>query len=213
MLGAVGVILGSFIAAIFKSPFEEYAFRFGTIVYVIYLLVFPMGVGLTATWQRFKKSRETFEARRRSFAQRLREEPVEEVTKSILGRSESWFLQWFVASVAMYVVMVAVLIAAILLVPPAIKRWSGNPDDFVLRAASRNQPVMGVITLRGEHFDKDKDIVVTLGHATFTNAADPATLKVYGTTALTFIPPKNDFAANTVTVQQGTAGPKSVALR
>jgi hypothetical protein len=213
MLGAVGVILGSFLAAIFKSPFEAYAFRFGTIVYVIYLLVFPMGVGLTATWQRFRKSRETFDARKRSFAQRLREEPVRKITETILGRSESWFRKWYFASVAMYMIVVAVLIAAIVLVPPAIERWNGNPDDFVLRSASRNQPVNGVITIRGEHFDKEKDIVVTLGHTTFTNAADPVTLKVYGTTALTLMPQKSDLAANIVTVRQGAAGPKSVALR
>lgn len=213
MLGAVGVILGSFLAAIFKSPFEAYAFRFGTIVYVIYLLVFPMGVGLTATWQRFKKSRETFDARKTSFAQRLREEPVRKITESILGYSESWFRKWYAASVAMYVIVVGVLIAAIILVPPAIKRWNGNPDDFVLRSASRNQPVNAAVTIRGQHFDKEKDIVVTLRHATFTNAADPATLKVYGTTALTFMPQKSDLAANIVTVRQGAAGPKSVALR
>jgi len=213
MLAAVGVILGSFLAALFKSPFEAYAFRFGTIVYAIYLLVFPMAIGLTATWQRFRKSRETFEARRKSFAQRLREEPVNDITKLILGQSESWFRKWYAASITAYVMVAVVLALAIVYVPPAIKRWRGNPDDFVLRTASRNQPVNGAVTVRGEHFDKEKDIIVTLGQATYTNAADPATLKVFGTTALSFTPQKSDLGASTVTVQQGAAGPKSIAIR
>jgi hypothetical protein len=213
MLAAVGVILGSFLAALFKSPFEAYAFRFGTIVYTIYLLVFPMGVGLTATWQRFRKSKETFEARRRSFAQRLREDPVREITEPVLGKSESWFRKWYAASVAAYAIVAVALAAAIILVPPAIESWSRKPDDFVLKSASRNQPVNGAVKIRGEHFDKEKDIVVTLGHGTFTNAADPATLKVLGTTALCFTPSKSDLGAATVTVRQGAAGSKSVLLR
>jgi len=209
MLGAVGVILGSFLAAIFKLPFEDYAFRFGMIIYVIYLLVFPMAMGLTATWQRFVKSRETFRARKESFAKRLREEPVTAITRSILGRSENWFLRWYVVSLALYVAVIGVLIAAIVVVPSEIKSWN---DQFVLKSAWRNQPVTGTVTIRGERFDKDKDIVVTLGPATFTNATDPQTLKVHGSTALTFTPQKNDLVAPIVTVRQGAAVPRSIKL-
>lgn len=213
MLAAVGVVLGSFLAAIFKSPFDPNVFRFGTGIYVAYLLLFPMAVGLTATWQRFRKSRDTFEARKKSFAQRLRADPVDSITRSILGKSESWFGWWYFGSILAYAAVVVALIVAIVRVPPAIERWNGNPDEFVLRGAFRNQPVTGSVTIRGARLDKEKDIVVTLGRSVFTNATEPASLKVHGTTSLVFTPQPGDLVAKTVTVRQGDAGPKSIPLR
>jgi hypothetical protein len=49
MLAAVAVVVGSFIAAMFKTPFQPYVFWFGAGVYLAYLLVFPILVGLSAS--------------------------------------------------------------------------------------------------------------------------------------------------------------------
>ncbi len=213
MLAAVGVVLGSFLVAVFKSPFDENIFQFGTAVYVIYLIAFPIAVGLLATRQRFNRSAETFAARKASFKQRIPEKEVDEITVSILGKSESWFRNWFAGCIIAYGVVVIVLIAAILKLPPKIRSWNGNPDDFTLKSVAVNQPVPGAVTIRGESFDRRKDIVVILGHAIFTNAVDPPTLKVYGATALIFTPRPSELSAKLLTVRQGGTEPKQIAMR
>lgn len=211
MLAAVAVIVGSFIAAMFKSPFQGYAFRFGTGAYATYLLLFPMTMGLRATWERFQKSRESFETRRRSFATRLTVEQVQAIVEPAVADSERWFKRWYWTTVAGYVAVLSVLVVAIVVVPGFIRSWG---DAFTLQAVVVHQPASGVVplTVRGENFDKDKEIVVTLGRATFTNTTDPASLKVHGSTVLAFSPRQEDLANRTLTVRQGTAGPKTIEL-
>jgi hypothetical protein len=208
MLAAVAVVVGSFLAGILKTPFEESAFIVGTSVYAAYLAFFPMLVGLTSTWGRFKNTQANFETRRKSFAQRLGKDQVGDIVKPVLERSEPAFRRWYKRTITVYAAVLVILIVGIVVVP----RVTGNPDDFTLKTATPNQPVSGVVTIRGECFDKNKDIIVTLGRATFTNAADSPTLRVYGTTALTFTPDKSDLAAKAITVRQGSAGPKPISL-
>ena len=210
VLAAVGVVLGSFLVAIFKSPFDANVFRFGTAVYVIYLMVFPIGIGLLATWQRFQRSTRTFAARKESFKQRIPGTQVDEITTSMLGESESWFRKWYAGSFVAYCVVVIVLAAAIVAVPPLIRCWNGNPDDFTLTSVELDRPIPGAVTLRGANFDRKKDIVVTAGRAVFTNAANPPTLAVYGDSALVFTPQQSELAPRTVTVRQGAIGPKAI---
>ena len=212
VLGAVAVIVGSFLAAIFQSPFQEYAFRFGTGAYAIYFFVFPMAMGLSATWQHFQKSRTAFALRRKSFTARLTEAPVDAVVKPTVTVSESWFRKWYWTTVAAYVAVLAVLVCAFVLVPPAIRSHTVD-ETAVVRSARVDSRHAGLVIVRGSNFDAGEEIVVTLGETTFTNATEPPTLKVLGSTVLTFKAVDRDLAAPTVTVRQGTAAPQTIPLR
>ena len=207
MLAAVAVIVGSFVAAVFKTPFQAIVFEAALSVYAVYLLVFPMFFGLRTAWERFQKSRETFAARRENFEKRLTKEPVRKIVEPLFPNAVRWFKRWYWSTVIAYLVVFAILIAAIVCVPPRVQRWS---DDFTLDGASADPSAR--IVIRGRNFDKDKAIVVTHGRTTFTNVAEPPTLRVHGSTVLTFTPNRSDLAARTVTVVQGTAGPKKIAL-
>jgi len=86
MLAAVGVVIGSFIAAMFKSPFQKYVFWFGTGVYLVYLVAFPIGVGLSVTWIRFRAARAAFATRRKAFEERLTPAGVDEIVGKTVER-------------------------------------------------------------------------------------------------------------------------------
>lgn len=73
------------------------------------------------------------------------------------------------------------------------------------------------MTIHGENFDKEKEIVVKIGNLGFTNT-DGQTLKVHGSTVLTFAPQQEDFAnfkangGRSVSVKQGNTGPRELWL-
>jgi hypothetical protein len=217
MLAAVAVVVGSFIAAIFKSPFETNVFLFGTSIYVVYLLLFPISVGLVSAWQRFDDSKKSFGKRKREFAQRLTETEVNRIVGETVTDRERWFSRWFKFTAVLYAVVLGLVILSIFTVPSLIKSWG---DSFELREVSYGEPATGdavPLIIRGENFNKDKEIVVNVGGSRFTNT-DGQTLKVHGTTVLTLMPRQIDLTAisdksqRLVTVRQGQAGAKEIAL-
>jgi hypothetical protein len=216
MLAAVAVVVGSFIAAIFKAPFETYVFVFGSGVYFGYLLFFPIGVGLVSTWQRFTQTRAMFEKRSKDFGKRLTTDQVDQIVGETMRRRESWFKNWFTVTTLLYAIVLGMTLWAICEVPALIKNRS---DRFVLRDVSVGAPNNGFIpmTIRGENFDKDKEIVVRIGNLSYTNT-EGETLKVHGSTILSLAPPLQALGKITdkerrfLTVRQGTAGPIALNL-
>lgn len=208
VLAAVAVIVGSFIVAVFKTPFQEVVFQVATSVYAVYLLVFPMFFGLRTAWERFQKSRDTFAVRRENFEKRLTRDPVKKIVEPLVPNTEKWFRKWYWSTVVAYCMVLVVLVAGIVGVPPLVQRWS---DDFTLASASADRSARVVI--RGRNFDKEKAIVVTHGRTTFTNLSDPPTLRVHGSTVLTFTANKSELATPVVKISQGTVGPKEIVLR
>lgn len=95
MLAAVGIVVASFIAAVFKDPFNPHIFQVGTTLYALYLLVFPMLFGLISTWQRYKDSQRAFETRKASLSQRLSVDEVERTVGASVQEREIWFKGWF----------------------------------------------------------------------------------------------------------------------
>ena len=217
MLVAVGVIVGSFIAAIFKSPFESYVFWFGTGIYLAYLVIFPIGVGLFSTWQRFNDARNSFVKRKEDFAKRLTDDQVNNIVGPTVTDREKWFKKWFWVTTALYGLVLALVITAIIIVPDLIKTWG---DQFEITGVSYGQPATSEavpLLIRGSNFDKDKEIVVTIGASEFTNT-DGQSLKVHGSTVLTFSPRQTDLTnakekGNAfVFVKQGSAKSKGLKL-
>jgi hypothetical protein len=216
MLAAVAVIVGSFIAAIFKSPFQRYIFVFGLAVYALYLLIFPMAVGLVSQCQRFKDARNGFRTRRREFITRLSAAEVRQIVGNRISENEQRFQRWFWFTTGLYILVFISLIAAILLVPALLKKWT---DDFGLTGASYEAPAdreVVPLVIRGDGFDNTKEIVVTVGNSKLSNT-DGKSVKVHGATVLTLTPRRADLADATlkndaIHVRQGRADELTIAL-
>ena len=95
MLAAVGIVVVSFLAAVFKDPFNPHVFQVGTTLYALYLLVFSMLFGLVSTWQRYEDSQRAFETRKASLSQRLSVDEVERTVGASVQERETWFKKWF----------------------------------------------------------------------------------------------------------------------
>ncbi|HJP92231.1 MAG TPA: hypothetical protein VJ875_09770 [Pyrinomonadaceae bacterium] len=216
MLAAVAVIVGSFIAAIFKSPFQRYIFVFGLAVYALYLMIFPMAVGLVSQCQRFKDARDGFRKRQREFINRLSAAEVRQIVGNRISQNEQRFRRWFWLTTGLYTLVLISLIAAILLVPALLKNWT---DDFSLTEASFEAPAdreVVPLVIRGDGFDNTKEIVVTVGNSKLSNT-DGKSVKVHGATVLTLTPPRADLAGSmlkneAIRVRQGEANEQTIAL-
>jgi hypothetical protein len=217
MLAAVGVVVGSFIAAIFKSPFETYIFWIGTGVYLAYLIVFPIGVGLVSARQRFKNSQISFQTSENEFIQLLGVDDVKKIVGSTVKNSEKRFANWFAFTTLTYAVVVLLLLSAIWKIPNEIRKWG---DNFEAADVAYSQPVTSEVVpllIHGSNFDKEKEIVVRIGDLAFTNT-DGETLKVHGSTVLTLSPKQKELLRAKMnnswflTVKQGTAEEKKLAL-
>jgi hypothetical protein len=221
MLAAVGVVVGSFIAAIFKSPFQPYIFVVGTGIYVAYLRIFPIYVGLTSAWHRFKDSHAAFRKRREDFTRRLSKREVTDIVGDTVRSSERRFISWFLTTKKQYkYVQIACLlrwVLAILASPYQI--WTGS-DNFEVTGVSYGEPATSEVVpllVRGKNFDRDEEIVVTIGDSGFTNI-DGQTLRVYGSSVLALSPRQKDLASvkqkndGFVLVAQGSSEPKRVPL-
>jgi hypothetical protein len=205
MLAAVGVVVASFIAAVFKDPFNPHIFQVGTTLYALYLLVFPMLFGLISTWQRYKDSQRAFETRKASLSKRLSVDEVERTVGGSVQKREIWFKGWFKKVAITYSIVLILLVLSIVYVPTYMAAWQ---DDFtasqVAFGASDSRTVQ--VRIYGSRFNKDKEIIVKVGNASFTNVNSPS-LIVHGTTVLVLTAPHQDFGVDgtDIQVRQGQA--------
>lgn len=125
-LAAVGVIVASFLTAIFKDHFNPVVYQLGVGAYIIYLALFPCLIGLTASYLRFRALVQGLEERRQSFQQRLSAEEVDKIINKGFSSIEWRYWLWFWISAFIYLLLVFLLLWSISAVP-----------DFV---ASGNQP-------------------------------------------------------------------------
>jgi hypothetical protein len=120
MLAAVGVVVGSFIAAVVKDKFNPLIFQLGLIVYASYLFFFPGLIGLMSTWQRYRDSRDAFNKRKEEFGKRLFPDEVDKIVGTTVEKREQWFKKWFAVSAMIYLVVIILLVMAALSVPGMI---------------------------------------------------------------------------------------------
>jgi hypothetical protein len=217
MLAAVAVVVGSFLAAILKTPFQPYVFLFGTLTYLGYLLVFPFLIGMLSGWQRFADSKAAFKERQEDFSRRLTPKEVKDIVGQRVTNKEARFKTWFDVTVLSYTAILVIMVAAIIWLPRAIEKWT---DDFKLTDVEYGALLPGGIvpmTIRGENFHKDSEIVVNIGSRTFTNTGEES-LKVYGSSVLKLSPRRQDLAeaieknSGIVTVRQGSSAEKRMPL-
>ena len=117
MLVAVGVLLGSFIAALFKDEFNPTIFIIGMLVYAVYVLMFPLAYNMLHQWQRYKALRDNFNVRKGRFVERLYTDKVDEMVGAQVTDSQCSFKWWFYVTLATYILVTIFAIGAAWWVP------------------------------------------------------------------------------------------------
>lgn len=109
ILAAVAVLVGLFIAAAFKEPFNAILFRIGVRTYAAYVLLFPGLLGLLAAHHALQVARRGFDARVGRFKETLYAGKVDEIVGERVTAAQTSFYKWLAAAALIYV---AVSIAA-----------------------------------------------------------------------------------------------------
>ena len=131
ILAAIAVLIGSFIAAAFDTPFNATLFRIGVLTYAAYVVIFPGAVGLLASVSNLRSARAEFDTRIKRFDETLYPDKVTEIVGSRVGDAQSSFYHWlaFVAAAYLAVAVAAGVAAAI--VPDHVRRDSGSHQQPV----------------------------------------------------------------------------------
>ncbi|PXF55056.1 MAG: hypothetical protein C4B59_17600 [Candidatus Methanogaster sp.] len=117
MLAAVAVLLGSFIAALFKDEFNPTIFTIGMVAYAVYVLIFPLFYNMRHQWERYQVLLDNFEERQLRFEDRLYQEKVSTIVGTQVTGSQRRFKRWFWATCAAYMVVIILAVVAALCVP------------------------------------------------------------------------------------------------
>lgn len=113
ILAAVAVLIGSFIAAAFKDPFNGTLFRISVRTYAVYVVLFPGLLGLLASHHSLQVARSGFDARVARFKETLYTGKVEEIVGQRVIEAQATFYRWLRSVAAIYlVVAVAAWVAA-----------------------------------------------------------------------------------------------------
>lgn len=102
ILAAVAVLIGSFIAAAFKDPFDATLFRIGIRTYAAYVLVFPGVLGLLASHLALKAARAGFDSRVRRFKETLYSGRIDEIVGQRVSGAQTTFYRWLAAAAVIY---------------------------------------------------------------------------------------------------------------
>jgi len=125
MLAAVGVVVGTFVAAAFKDQFNADIFRIGLLAYTAYLIVFPGVVGLISTWDRFASVRSGFCKQKADYTKRLSTDQVNTICGTMVEDRASKFIRWFATTIAVYTAVVVLLILGAVFVPGLVQPVPG----------------------------------------------------------------------------------------
>ena len=129
ILAAVAVLIGSFIAAAFKDPFNATLFRIGVRTYAVYVLLFPGALGLFAAHRSLQVARAGFDARIGQFKETLYAGKVDDIVGQRLTNAQTSFYRWLASAAG---ILLAVSVAA----------WvaGGTVPDRVQRDPESNSP-------------------------------------------------------------------------
>lgn len=124
-LAAVAALIGSFIAATFKDPFQVDLFRIGMLAYAGYVLAFPLAIGLTSAVGEARVTEKMFGAQRKNLATVLGDSRVDELIAGRTAAATDRFHFWTkLVALAFALAAVAAIVAAIV-VPSAVASSSG----------------------------------------------------------------------------------------
>ncbi|MEL6896960.1 MAG: hypothetical protein AAFP90_12715, partial [Planctomycetota bacterium] len=119
-LAAVGVIIGTFIAAAFAKEFNAVVFRVGIGVYMGYLLVFPGAYNLTNHCLRYRVANEIFRKREQRFHRLLGEEGTRRIVGNDIAKAQTRFNRWLWATIGALLFVFVACAMVMWLVPPLV---------------------------------------------------------------------------------------------
>ena len=112
-LAAVAALIGSFIAAAFKQPFQADLFRIGMLAYAGYVVVFPLAIGVSSVVGDSRVADVSFVAQRRNLSTVLGDDRVDELVGGRIATAKNRFRFWArLVGVAYVGAAVAAVIAA-----------------------------------------------------------------------------------------------------
>jgi len=109
-LTAVGVLIGTFIAAAFQDKFNPWIFWIGVIAYLSYLIIFPHWLGLKFLRERFDRTVLAFDKRCRDFKNRLNASVVDDIVGDVVGQWRILFNSWHKRAQSIYRVVAFLLL-------------------------------------------------------------------------------------------------------
>jgi len=129
VLAAVGVLIGSFIAALVKGEPGAPVLWIGIGAYLVYVLVFPLFYNMTQQWQSHRELCEQFALRQDRFEERLYADKVREIVGDRIRRSKIQFRFWYGLTLVTYVAVAVAIILVVLFVTPIVKASAGANSD------------------------------------------------------------------------------------
>lgn len=118
VLAAIGVILGSFLTAIFTDEFNALIFRIGVITYAGYVFFFPLLYSMINRWQSYQTTVDQFMTQQQSYIKLLSEAVIQEMIKTNkYDRYTRRYRLWFFISVGVYLGLILLLGLAAIIVP------------------------------------------------------------------------------------------------
>lgn len=129
MLAAVAVLIGTFIAAAFDSPFNARLFRLGVLTYAAYVVLFPGAVGLFSAWRQRCRAEDSFNYRRSSFTAALGAGRVSDIVGERINSVTRSFKMTLAAVAAVYVLVVLGAVVAAVTVPDFITHDHPSATD------------------------------------------------------------------------------------
>lgn len=94
MLAAVAALIGSFIAAAFKQPFDTALFRIGLLTYAVYVLIFPGLLGLLSSMGQMSETKLSFAGQRKQFEEALYKDKIEDIVGKRVSTAEARYQRW-----------------------------------------------------------------------------------------------------------------------
>jgi len=113
ILAAVAVLIGSFIAAAFATPFNGTLFRIGVLTYAGYVVIFPGAIGLFSATTGLRVARSEFDIRIQRFKQMLEPSTVSAIVGDRVSRAQNRYYRWLAVAASAYLtVAIAAGVAA-----------------------------------------------------------------------------------------------------
>jgi hypothetical protein len=120
LLAAVAALIGSAIAAAFKTPFNAALFRVGVLAYAGYVLIFPGLYGLGSQVGQFLEIGHNFEHERKRFITLLGPEKTSQIVDNRVTKAKKRYWRWFGFTLAGYTIAIAGAIVAAIVVPSIV---------------------------------------------------------------------------------------------
>lgn len=121
MLAAVAALIGSAIAAAFKTPFNAALFRVGVLTYAGYALIFPGLYGLGSQVGQFLEIAKSFDHEKTRFDALLGADRSNQTVGDRITRAKRRYWRWFYFTAFGYAIAIAAAIIAALTVPSLVK--------------------------------------------------------------------------------------------